>query len=94
MSLVLDSLPEPGDLDGDYNDDGKVDAADYVVWRQYEGTPLELPNDPHGGTIGQLQFDTWKANFGEMAMPGGGSGARAASARFRSRQVSRWWRSA
>jgi hypothetical protein len=77
VSLVLDLAPEPGTLDGDYNDDGKVDAADYVVWRQYAGTSLPLPNDPHGGEIGQLQFDTWKANFGEMEMPGSGSGSTA-----------------
>ena len=38
---------------GDYNDDGKVDAADYVVWRF----------DPagHGGTPGG--YNTWRANF-------------------------------
>jgi hypothetical protein len=56
---------------GDYNDDGKVDAADYVVWRKHEGTMTTLPNDPHGGTIGALQFDTWRANFGAMAGSGG-----------------------
>jgi hypothetical protein len=64
-------------LPGDYNDDGKVDAADYVVWRKYEGTMTTLPNDPHGGTIGALQFDTWRTNFGAMA--GSGSGSQDAS---------------
>jgi T5SS/PEP-CTERM-associated repeat protein len=62
----------PG-VPGDYNDDGKVDAADYVVWRKYSGTPTTLPNDPHGGTIGTLQFNTWRANFGNMAGSGGAS---------------------
>jgi hypothetical protein len=62
---------------GDYNDDGKVDAADYVVWRKHEGTMTTLPNDPHGGTIGALQFDTWRANFGAMA--GSGSGSQGAT---------------
>jgi hypothetical protein len=51
-------------LDGDYNNDGKVDAADYVVWRKYDGTTNRLPNDPNGGTIGAAQFGTWRANFG------------------------------
>jgi hypothetical protein len=59
-------------LAGDYNDDGTVDAADYVVWRKYEGTMTTLPNDPHGGTIGAAQYNEWAANFGETA-PGGGS---------------------
>jgi hypothetical protein len=66
------ALP-PGGLDGDYNDDDVVDAADYVVWRKYQGTTSTLPNDPHGGTIGVDQFNTWRANFGET--PGGGSGS-------------------
>ncbi|MEX2307132.1 MAG: PEP-CTERM sorting domain-containing protein [Pirellulales bacterium] len=63
---------EPVGVDGDYNDDGKVDAADYVVFRKHEGTATTLPNDPHGGTIDSDQYNTWRANFGEMA--GSGSG--------------------
>jgi hypothetical protein len=35
---------------GDYNQDGSVDAADYVRWRKTDGSP---PN-----------YDTWRANFG------------------------------
>jgi hypothetical protein len=53
-------------LYGDYNDDGTVGAADYVVWRKYKGTGATLPNDPHGGTIGANQFNTWRANFGNV----------------------------
>ena len=49
---------------GDYNADGAVDAADYVVWRKNVGTTNVLPNDPDGGTIGPLQYATWRANFG------------------------------
>jgi T5SS/PEP-CTERM-associated repeat protein len=64
----------PG-LSGDFNNNGKVDAADYVVWRKYSGTITALPNDPHGGTIGTLQFNTWRANFGNTA----GSGANSTS---------------
>jgi hypothetical protein len=62
-------------LDGDYNEDGVVNAADYVVWRNNEGTANELPNDPLGGTIGQAQYDQWATNFGI----GLGSGANANS---------------
>ncbi len=39
---------------GDFNGDGKVDAADYVIWRKYDG------NDAAG-------YDTWRANFGTPA---------------------------
>ncbi len=58
-------------LPGDYNADGVVDAADYVVWRKNVGTTNVLPNDPDGGTIGPLQYATWRANFG----PGDGGSA-------------------
>ena len=77
-ALVVATAVSPPDLPGDYNDDGKVDAADYVVWRKHEGSMTTLPNDPHGGTIGTLQFSTWRANFSNMA--GSGSGAESANA--------------
>jgi hypothetical protein len=64
------SLAAPGLL-GDFNEDGKVDAADYVVWRKNGANPL--PNDS-GLTTSQARFDLWRANFGNMQMPGGGSG--------------------
>jgi autotransporter-associated beta strand protein len=50
-----------GGLTGDYNNDGKVDAGDYVVWRKNPGA--------FGGPAG---YDTWRANFGNP--PGAGSG--------------------
>ena len=54
-------LPPPN-LSGDFNNDGTVDAADYVVWRKTDGT--------------QLGYDTWRANFGGRA--GGASVTNAA----------------
>jgi hypothetical protein len=59
-SVVL-AVASPG-LAGDFNGDGTVDAADYVVWRQ----------DPDRT---QEQYDTWRANFGA---PGSGSGTSSA----------------
>jgi hypothetical protein len=65
-------------LPGDFNDDGKVDAADYVTYRKNEGTTNPLPNDNGiGGTVGAAHYNLWTANFGEMA-PGSGGGAGAA----------------
>ena len=63
-------------LAGDYNDNGAVDAADYVAWRDNLGGSVVLPNDPIGGVIGPAQYDQWKANFGT----GGGGGALAGAA--------------
>jgi hypothetical protein len=72
-SLVLLS-PNVVPINGDYNNDGSVDAADYVVWRKYAGTTHTLPNDPTGGTIGIAQFNTWRANFGATSGSGTGLG--------------------
>jgi hypothetical protein len=58
------------DLAGDYNNDGLVNAADYVVWRNNEGTDNLLPNDPIGGTIGNDQYELWFENFGSIATDG------------------------
>jgi T5SS/PEP-CTERM-associated repeat protein len=52
-------------LPGDYNNDGKVDAADYVLWRS--GGPLQ--NDPTPG-VQTTDYDVWRINFGRMSMPG------------------------
>jgi hypothetical protein len=63
----------PAGLDGDFNDDGKVDAADYVLWRKNNGTSNALPNDGGLGTpIGAGHYDLWRGNFGGM---GAGTGA-------------------
>src|SRR3954463_1977091 len=48
---------------GDYNGNGVVDAADYVVWRN--GGPLQ--NEVVGVTPGLVtpeDYDAWKARYG------------------------------
>jgi sugar lactone lactonase YvrE len=52
------SLQNPWDVEifeletpaGDFNDDGAIDTADYVVWRKDDGA--------------QAGYDAWRANFG------------------------------
>jgi hypothetical protein len=73
-SLEIIRAAPPGQP-GDFNDDGKVDAADYVMWRKHNGTNNALPNDDGLGTpIGTAHFNLWRANFGEMAGSGSGVG--------------------
>lgn len=69
-------LPAPSGLLGDYNEDGFVNAADYVVWRNLNGTEAELPNrDPNAsGQIGEADYTYWAERFGNSA-PGGGTTA-------------------
>ncbi len=46
-------------LPGDYNHNGVVDAADYIVWRKGLGT-----------TYTQSDYEVWRAHFGQTAGSG------------------------
>jgi hypothetical protein len=74
--FVVNGSPVAG-LTGDYNSNGSVDAADYVLWRNNVGTTTTLPNDLIGGTIGAPQYNQWRSHFG---MTGAGGGAALGSA--------------
>jgi hypothetical protein len=50
-------VPDPTGPPGDYNHDGKVDAADYVVWRKI-------------GINGQQGYADWRSHFGLPAGSG------------------------
>jgi hypothetical protein len=56
-------------LPGDYNQNGTVDAADYVVWRKTLGTSVTPPFTGADGdgdsSIGPGDYDVWTENFGE-----------------------------
>lgn len=71
--VVAFTLAEQG-LDGDYNDDGIVDAADYVVFQKFLGQTSGLPNDPNAGTIIDVdQYNTWAQNYGQSSSGSGGT---------------------
>jgi hypothetical protein len=57
----------PAGVPGDYNSNGAVDAADYVIWRN--GGPLANEvADP--GTVSGADYTEWKARFGNTAGSG------------------------
>lgn len=61
-------------LAGDYNGDGSVNAADYVIWRRAMtsgGTLLNETASP--GVADQADYDAWRANFGATNSPGSGA---------------------
>ncbi|HEX5472702.1 MAG TPA: hypothetical protein VFW73_12500 [Lacipirellulaceae bacterium] len=71
------------DLPGDYNANGSVDAADYVLWRKTLGSTTNLVADGSGPTAGapngvvdQFDYDYWRSNFGNVdPLSGAGSDA-------------------
>jgi hypothetical protein len=59
---------------GDYNHNGVVDAADYIIWRNNmgtTGTPGTVPGDGTGdGVVDQADYNLWKSKFGNTAGSG------------------------
>lgn len=59
-------------LNGDYNGNGVVDAADYVLWRHAMQTSTALPHDTTPGSVTLDDYNVWRANFGQSAAAGSG----------------------
>jgi hypothetical protein len=65
----FDIAPVATPITGDYNHNGVVDAADYVVWRNGD-----IAADANNDTlVDQADYDIWRANFGNTAGAGAGS---------------------
>ncbi|MCA9240398.1 MAG: hypothetical protein KDA37_09370 [Planctomycetales bacterium] len=56
-------------LEGDYNGDGTVDAADYTVWRDsLNDIGQDLPADGSGNmVVDQADYIVWRDNYGATA---------------------------
>jgi hypothetical protein len=67
--VLYQAVPPVGGLTGDYNNNGRVDAADYVLWRN--NGPLQN----EGATPGEVtpeDYNVWRANFGNTASAASG----------------------
>jgi hypothetical protein len=55
-------------LPGDFNNDNLVNAADYTVWRDNQGSTSNLAADDSGnGRVDQADYNIWAANYGRSA---------------------------
>lgn len=70
------TVEESAGTPGDYNSNGVVDAADYVVWRDNEGSNNTLPTNTLPGPIGLTHYNQWKANFGNSTASGASASSR------------------
>jgi len=62
LVLISDGLP------GDYNRDGSVDLADFVVWRKLAGQTGDLAADGNEDNIVDTDdYTLWRGNFGRSA---------------------------
>ena len=66
---------------GDYNDNGVVDSADYVVWRKSIGQTANLSADANGDELVNIEdYNIWRAHFGQLiSTSGSGSSIESAS---------------
>jgi hypothetical protein len=69
-------------LPGDYNKNGQVDAADYVLWRNALGqtglAPFSSADGNGDGTVDDTDYGVWRANFGAtLPLPAAASGSAA-----------------
>jgi hypothetical protein len=61
-------------LPGDYNHDGHVDGADYVVWRSTVGSTTALRADgSNNQLIDNADYNIWRANLGHVLSASGQS---------------------
>jgi hypothetical protein len=70
--------PAAAGLPGDFNDDGTVDAADYVTWRKHFGEPNEDALHGNGDNmngVDQGDHNLWRQRFAARGSGSSGSGA-------------------
>jgi T5SS/PEP-CTERM-associated repeat protein len=82
-SVILQAIG--AGVPGDYNGDGIVNAADYVVWRNTFGQtgPGLAADGNNSGTIDADDYTVWRSHFGQTAGAGsvlGATGSASASA--------------
>jgi hypothetical protein len=80
-SLQVFVIPlAPPALLGDYNDDGIVDTADYLVWREHLGDPNEdniLNRGDGANGVDAADYDVWRQHYGTLYAHGRGALAAA-----------------
>jgi hypothetical protein len=67
----------PAVQSADYNHNGLVDAADYVLWRKTNNTTVPAGSGADGnndGSVNGLDYALWKSHFGAAMGSGAGAG--------------------
>jgi hypothetical protein len=77
--IAAETNEVPSNVDGDYNRDGIVDAADFVLWRDTlgkSGNALSADGN-RDKTIGEADRALWHSQFGQESEQDEESGAQA-----------------
>ena len=65
-------------IPGDYNQNGVVDAADFVLWRNTKGSANLAADGDENGSVDDGDYLVWRSNVGHTA-PASGSGSGSGS---------------
>lgn len=86
---AVERQPFPPAFFGDYNQNGVVDAADYVVWRKTLGatgiTPYSGADGNGNGMVDDADYGVWRSHFG-ITLPATGAAEASAEGGVRSRE--------
>jgi hypothetical protein len=75
-TTAMTTGPQPGD----YNNNGVVDAADYVLWREQSGTNVTAGTGADGtgdGNVNEADYAFWRERFGNSSGSANGTVAGA-----------------
>lgn len=82
-AIVRTNLAPGGGQSADYNRNGIVDAADYVLWRKTQGSVAAPPGSGADGNadgmINTLDYDLWRSRYGNPMGAGSGAGLSTAA---------------
>jgi hypothetical protein len=73
FEFQISPLPPPPPITGDYNGNGIVDAADYVVWRKTAGTSNMVADGNGDHVVNERDYAVWWNRLGETNSGGGSS---------------------
>ena len=77
--LSPQSVAALGKSMGDFDGSGKVDQADYNVWRSSFGSTTNLAADANGnGVVDSADYSMWRDHMGQ-SVPGAGGGSAAST---------------
>jgi hypothetical protein len=67
VGLAMNFVAPPVVIPGDYNRNGCVDLADYIIWRKFQNqsvTAGTLADGNNDGLVNQTDYNIWRSNSG------------------------------